>query len=180
MTTATKLTLEQFLALPETKPYSEYARGEVLQKPMPHKPHGAIQGCVFMVLYQFLAHGQTGQVFTELRCIFGPPGKERALIPDAVYIAHEHETEGLHHRAAPDLVVEILSPDESTTRLVNKLLYYLNHGVRLVWVIDPDERTTLVLRPGEDGLILAPGDILDGADVLPGFTLPVDGIFAQI
>ena len=180
MTTATKLTLEQFLALPETEPYSEYVCGEVLQKPMPNKPHGYIQGYLFMVIYQFLLSARLGRVATELRCIFGPPGKERALIPDVVYVAHEHQTESLHHRAAPDLAVEILSPDESTTRLVNKLLFYLRHGVRLVWVIDPDERTTLVLRPGEDGLILAPGDILDGADVLPGFTLPVDGIFAQI
>src|SRR5579871_1455568 len=88
--TRVTLTIEEFLAQRETKPASEYAGGEVLQKPMPDGPHAAIQGFLFYVLYPFLARTGLGRVFTELRCVFGPPGGERTYVPDLVYVSTAH------------------------------------------------------------------------------------------
>src|SRR5205809_696708 len=105
-----RLTLERFLAEPETKPASEYACGEVYQKPMPDGPHAAIQGFLLVMLYPFLTQTGLGRVFPELRCIFGPPGGERIYVPDLVYVSRAHLPLPRHLHAAPDLAVEVLSP----------------------------------------------------------------------
>src|SRR5581483_9868769 len=102
--------LEAFLRLEETEPFSEYACGEAFQKPMPNRHHAAIQTFLAVALYPFLARTGLGRALTEFRCIFGPPGRERAYIPDLVYVARDRLTADLYLRAAPDLAIEILSP----------------------------------------------------------------------
>jgi Uma2 family endonuclease len=173
------LSLEEFLRLEETKPASEYACGEALQKPMPNRQHSTIQFFLAGLLFVFLERVKLGEGFTEFRCIFGPPGLERAYVPDLTYVARERATSETYLRAAPDLAVEILSPDQDMGRFLDKIQFYLLHGVKLVWVIDPAKATVAIMTPGEDARILTSGDTLDGADVLPGFSVRVDDIFAR-
>ncbi|MBM2810188.1 MAG: hypothetical protein HW416_947 [Chloroflexi bacterium] len=175
------LTLARFLRVPETKPASEYACGEVYQKPMPDIPHAAIQFYLAMTIGPYLAATGVGRAFTELRCIFGPPGRQRTYVPDLAYIARERWPLGneRHLHAAPDLAVEILSPDQHWSQFLDKIQFYLLYGVRLVWVIDPATETIAVQAPGEEAYVLRSGDVLTGGDVLPGFSVPVDDIFAQ-
>jgi Uma2 family endonuclease len=186
MTSTKQLTLEEFLALPETEPASEYACGEVMQKPMPTNAHGILQLYIGMLLYQFLSRQKLGRVRTEWRCIFGPKGRRRAFVPDIVYASFERmppvdANDQKYLTTAPDLVVEILSPDESASRFARKLRFYLLHGVRLVWVADPIAQTITVYTPGSaDERVLRAGDMLDGGDVLPGFSVPIDEIMAQL
>ena len=186
VTVTRHLTLEEFLELPETEPASEYVCGEVYQKPMPTNAHGALQLYMAMLIYQFLAHTRLGRVRTEWRCIFGPPGRQRPYIPDVVYVSFERlppvdAADVPYLRMAPDLAVEILSPDESARRFAAKLRFYLLHGVRLVWVVDPLAQTITVYTPGPaDERVLGVGDVLDGGDVLPRFTVPVAEIMGQL
>jgi Uma2 family endonuclease len=186
MTTHKRLTLEEFLALPETEPASEYACGEVYQKPMPNNAHAILQPYIWMLIFQFLTRTRLGRVRTEWRCIFGPPGRERPYIPDVVYASFERmppvdATEQEYLEAAPDLAVEIFSSCESPARFARKLRFYLLYGVRLVWVVDPIARTITLLTPGPaDEVVLGEGDPLDGGDVLPGFSVPVAEIMAQL
>ncbi|MGD9894601.1 MAG: Uma2 family endonuclease [Dehalococcoidia bacterium] len=185
MATTTKLTLDEFLARPETKPYSEYACGDVYQKPMPDADHSSAQEILWLLLRQFLAGSSIGHVHIEWRCVFGPPGIERAFVPDIAFASHERlAVRGRNQRkfvwTAPDLAVEVLSPDQPAGEFADKLQFYLLHGVRLVWVIDPVERTIRFYRPGEDARLLHMGDTLDGSDVLPRFSVSVDDIFAEI
>jgi Uma2 family endonuclease len=180
MATTHRLTLEEFLAMPDTEPASEYVRGQVIQKPMPDRSHAAIQLYLGAVLFQFLTRTGLGRAFTELRCIFGPPGGERAWVPDLVVILKEHLTAGRYHHAPPDIAVEIVSPDQSMALFVEKIAFYIQYGVRLVWVIDPRTYSIVVLAPGKESRLLSSGDVLDGGDVLPGFSVAVDDIFAQV
>jgi Uma2 family endonuclease len=185
MTTTDKLTLGQFLALPDTEPASEFACGEVMQKPMPGGVHAFIQGYLFMVLFQFLTPARLGRVGTEWRCIFGPTGRERVFVPDvAVVLETRPPRDPSEYRGtyagAPDAAVEVMSPDQPAAQFGDKLQFYLLHGVRLVWVIDPDARTARVFRPGEDAQLLTVDDILDGGDLLPGFRVALADVFAQI
>jgi len=186
VTTIQRLSLEEFLALPETEPASEYACGEVFQKAMPTNAHGALQFYIALLIFQFLAHARLGRMRTEWRCIFGPPGRERPYIPDVVYVSFERmppvdATEQPYLRVAPDLAVEILSPDESARRFASKLRFYLLHGVRLVWVVDPLAQTITAYTPGQaDERVLSVGDVLDGGDVLPGFSAHIAEIMAQL
>jgi Uma2 family endonuclease len=180
MATTSKLMLDEFLRMEETKPALEYACGEVWQKPMPNRLHSAIQTYLASVMVQLLDRTGLGQVFVELRCIFGPPGRERAFVPDLVYIAKERLTADLYHRAAPDLAVEVLSPDQDMTRFLDKIQFYLLNGVRLVWVFDPEKATVVVLMPGQEAVVLASGATLDGGDVLPDFSVALDDMFARL
>ncbi len=182
MATRSGLTLERFLKMEETKPASEYACGEPFQKPMPDIPHAAIQFFLAVVLGPYLKQTGIGRAFTELRCIFGPPGRERTYVPDLTYVAMARLPSqlGRHLHVAPDLAIEILSPDQHRPQFLDKIHFYLLYGVRLVWVIDPATATVVVQTPGEEARVLGSGDTLDGGDVLPGFSVAVDDIFAQM
>ena len=180
MVVAARLTLDEFMHLPETKPASEYMCGRVVQKPMPEWSHGTIQIYLGAVLLHFLTRTGLGRVLTEFRCIFGPPGGARAFVPDLVFIARDRLPTGRYLYAAPDLAVEVLSPDQPQAQFAAKLDFYRRHGVRLVWVIDPIRSTIAVLAADADALLFTTDDTLDGGDLLPGFSVPVADIFAQI
>ena len=82
-TNAGPLTLESFLALPETKPGSEYIHGQVFQKPMPKTRHSRLQGKLTEAINRVAEDKQIAYAFPELRCTFGG----RSLIPDiAVFL----------------------------------------------------------------------------------------------
>ena len=79
----------------------------------------------------------------------------------------------------PDLAIEIQSPDDSLKKLRAKAAYYLANGARLVWVVLAEKRLVEIYRANGEVDILNENDILDGEDVLPGFTLPVHEMFAE-
>jgi Uma2 family endonuclease len=177
MATTTKLTLDEFLALPETEPASELIDGEVVQKPMPTWDHGVIQRLLSFVLTLYLRAHPIGEAGSEIRCIFGPADAEQPLIPDYIFVRAARLRPGEpHFRGAPDLAVEILSPDDRMTEAMKKLRFYLAHGVRMVWLIDPERRTLVVMTPPDQQRILIEDDTLDGGDVLPGFSCTVRDI----
>lgn len=179
MATTSKLTLDEFMALPDTKPGSEFIDGEILQKPMPNIAQMIIQQLLGLVVGLFVRRHGLGISGPEGRCVFGPPGGGRPLLPDFLFVARAHLA-GLDLRGpitrAPDLAVEILSPDDRMTEVMDKLRFYLLHGVRLVWLIDPDNRTVTVMVSVSEARILSEDDTLDGGDVLPGFTCVVRDI----
>jgi Uma2 family endonuclease len=70
---------------------------------------------------------------------------------------------------APDLAVEILSPGDNSRDVLEKVGEYLDAGTRLVWVIDPEERTAVAYRSLTDLRVIGEAETLDGGDVVPGF-----------
>jgi Uma2 family endonuclease len=78
---------------------------------------------------------------------------------------------------APDLAVEVVSPADSANDVHEKVLQYLDVGVRLVWVVHPIRRTVTVYTGDRNARVLDENDSLDGGEVLPGFTLSVAEIF---
>lgn len=180
MTTTERMTLKEFLALPETEPASEFACGEVFQKPMPTQKHSLMQTFLAMLITQFVLPTGLGRALTEWRCIFGPPGEERTFVPDITYVARERLTEEDYLLGPPDIAIEILSPGQHAGRFADKILFYIAHGVKLVWVLDPIERTVRVHAPGAETRLLTADDTLDGGAVLPGFTIKLADLFAYL
>jgi Uma2 family endonuclease len=146
---APSLTLEAFLELPETEPASELINGEITQKPMPQGEHSILQGELCEAINQVTKPQKIARAFPELRCVFGGHG----IVPDvAVFrwariprtdtgrIANRFE---LH----PDWAIEILSPGQSLTKVLGKLLHCIQHGTELGWLIDPLEESVLVVLP---------------------------------
>jgi Uma2 family endonuclease len=183
VTKTAKLTLEAFLRMPETKPAREYEDGEVTKKTMPSTWHSIVQQLLAVVFGFYLRERPIGQAGPELRCIFGPPGRVRGYVPDYVVIVGAPPGFGPINgpwRGAPDLAVEILSPDDRMTRVNRKVRFYLENGVRLVWLIDPDNRIVTVMTTADKSITLSEEDELDGGDVLPGFRVPVRDILPPV
>lgn len=78
---------------------------------------------------------------------------------------------------APDLAVEVIATHEAGAYIEDKVLIWLNAGVRLVWVVHPERREIVVLRAGRIPSVLTVSDLIDGEDVVPGFTCPVAQVF---
>ncbi|MGK7944987.1 MAG: Uma2 family endonuclease [Microcystaceae cyanobacterium] len=143
------ISLSKFLELPETKPASEFIQGEIQPKAMPQGEHSHLQSKLCTVIN---AVGETKKIaygFSELRCSFGGD----SIIPDiAVFKWHnipvsESGTIANRFEIAPDWVIEILSPDQSSTKVLRKLLYCSQYGTEIGWLIDPDDESILVVFP---------------------------------
>ena len=77
----------------------------------------------------------------------------------------------------PDLLVEVVSPNDTRREVAAKARMWLRYDVRLVWVVQPQTRSVDVHRPGHVVVTLTDQDSLDGLDVLPGFTCAVNAVF---
>ena len=101
---------------------------------------------------------------------------------DVLYISNERYAARVssgYLDVAPDLVVEILSPSDSWSVLMQKLREYFGIGVRLVWVADPATQTVHAFKSTTDVQEYGPEDVLPGDDVLPGFRVDVAALFAE-
>lgn len=143
------MTLEEFLKLPETKPASEYINGQIIQKPMPQGKHSTIQTELSTAINAVVKPQRIARAFSELRCTFG----ERSTVPDvSVFtwnrIPRDENGEIANvFLAAPDWTIEILSPDQSATKVTKNILHCLEYGTQMGWLIDPMEQTVLLYLP---------------------------------
>jgi Uma2 family endonuclease len=78
----------------------------------------------------------------------------------------------------PDLVAEVIEPEDGFADVMESVLQWLAAGVRLVWVVDPHSRTVTVFPSLQQVRVLTEADTLDGGEVAPGFSLLVAEIFA--
>ncbi len=158
-----KLTLAEFLELPETEPASEYIDGQIIQKPMPQGKHSAIQGELVSVINSVVKSKRIARAFPELRCTFG----DRSIVPDiAVFIWNRIPRDRNGEVAniipiAPDWTIKILSPAQSQTKVTKNILHCLQHGTQMGWLIDPDEQTVFIYRPKQETAVIdAPEETL--------------------
>ncbi len=168
------VTLEAFLALPETKPASEYFDGKITQKPMPQGEHSRIQLKLAAAIETALSAQKVASAFTELRCTFDGS----SIVPDiAVFVwgripRQDNGRIANAFTTAPDWIIEILSPGQSHTKVAKKILRCLDQGSVMGWIIDPAEDAVLVYSK-ERG-----ASVYDLTDNAPETTLPVPN-FAQ-
>jgi Uma2 family endonuclease len=169
--------LNQFMNQPENADrLFELINGGIVEK-APTQLHGLIAGLVATFLNLFLLRNPLGWVMVEARYKM-PNDDENDYIPDVSFIGKHRG--GLVERGPapymPDFAIEVKSPDDSLPEMRKKAAYYLANGSRLVWLVYTERRLVIVLTPDSED-ILGENDTLDGADVLPGFTLPVRDIF---
>lgn len=174
-----RMTLEAFLALPDENPSLEYADGMVTQKVAAKPVHGSLQAFWLRVLDQFMRPRRLGIVLPETR--FVTPGW--APVPDVVVYRRER----LRVRSAPDeftdppdVAIEIVSPEQTVTSLIQKCLRYLTVGVGIALIVVPEDVAVLEFRPGQPLRVLQGEDRIDLDDVLPGFELTVRALFAAV
>ena len=173
-TSSQPITLQEFLVLPETKPASEYIDGKIIQKSMPQGEHSAIQAELIITLNGRLKPQKIARAFPELRCTFGG----RSIVPDIVVFTWNRIPRQDNGRIAnafniqPDWTIEILSPNQSYTKVTKNILYCLDHGTKLGWLIDPREQSVLVYFPDrQPAFFEAVTDILPVPDFAKAFDL---------
>lgn len=181
--TSKPLTLAEFLELPETKPASEYIEGEIIQKPMPKGKHSVIQGELLFTINMLVKRQRIAQAFPELRCTFAG----RSIVPDlSVFTWERIPTDDDGQIAdifalAPDWAIEILSPDQSYTKVTKNILYCLKHGSQMGWLIDPHERTVFVYYPKQETEVYdKPGDRLPVPDFAAELELTIQDLFGWL
>jgi Uma2 family endonuclease len=172
---ATLLTIDDLIALPEDGNRYELIEGELIVSGMPSLTHQDVIGNLFFWLRRYLQDNPIGRVVMTPGVIFD---RYNGVIPDIVFLTNEQlEAVGAdtHIRFAPALAVEVVSPGRENARRdrVKKLRLYDKFGVGEYWVADPEARTLEIYRRAEGALALAA--TLTGEDeintpLLPGFT----------
>ena len=172
-----KIALEKFLTLPyiEDSPAWEYINGVAIQKPMPKLRHSILQKRLLIVD----RHSDDYTALPELRCTFAG----RSIVPDVAVVAwsriplNEAGEPEDNFLEAPNWTIEILSPEQKATRVIDNILHCLQHGCQIGWLIDPDDYSVLIFAPHQEPIICR-GDAqlrsLDGVNL----TLTAAEVFA--
>jgi len=176
-----RMTLDEFLALPEEETSLEFDDGLVTPKMAPQVDHSSLQADLAERL-NLVARGQrTGRAFTELRMV--TPGW--SPVPDVSYFRKERIQPATRRRFGsldipPDIAVEILSPGQSLGETIRKCQRYAGLGVSISLVVDPDDETVYDIRPDEPLRVLRGDDAIDLEPVLADFNVTVQALFDSI
>jgi Uma2 family endonuclease len=204
-----QMTLAEFLALPEEKPRLEWDAslvphqdqtgaellGVVTQK---HQIRDDLLGVVTQKVAPQDDHSQLSRQFLDAFTRFGEAPhlglayveKRFKLVgwtpvPDVSFYRRERlrpqsrrrlgEQQGL-----PDIAVEIVSPEQRVSSLLRKCLLYAEAGVPVSLIVDQDDESVIVIRPGQPTQVLRGEDRIDLSDVLPDFEMTVEELFASV
>jgi Uma2 family endonuclease len=172
MTAAAPMTAEELLRLNLPDKRSELVRGVLRVREPAGYQHGDVAATVLIVLGNHVREHRLGRVFTAETGFTLARAPDTVRAPDAAYISTARllprDTRGFAE-IAPDLVVEVLSPDDRPGEVLEKVGDWLSAGCRLVWTIDPIRRTGTVYRADGTIALLGEHDPFEGEDVLPGF-----------
>ena len=181
ITSSQSITLKEFLALPETKPAKEYINGTIIEKHKPKGKHSIIQTELSTAINLTLKSPKIARAFSELRCTFG----DRSIVPDISILRWNNIPRDDNGEIAdsfyiaPDWVIEILSPEQSQTKVVKNILYCLEHSTERGWLIDPHDKCVFVYFSQQKPMIFeAETDSLPVPDFANTFHLTVGELFA--
>lgn len=174
---------EEFMALPEDEHRYELVNGELVDMGNSGMEHGYIASNLVIFLGGFVRSQKLGVICDSSTAFAMKAGNKRS--PDVSFVSKER-LQGVRRlpkgffQGAPDLVVEVLSPNNTVEEIHDKIVEYFENGTRLVWVIHPDEQYVLVYHSPSPDRLLRLEDSLAGEEVVPGFTLPVAELFAEL
>jgi Uma2 family endonuclease len=187
------VTLAEFLLLPETKPAIELIDGQIIQKPMPQGKHSLIQIELGSNINTAFKPQRLVRASTELRCSFGDRSLAKpllwSLVPDVTVFTSDSPRERLRQRIprdengdianvfsiAPDWTIEILSPNQSYTKVTKNIL---KHGTQMGWLIDPAEQSVFFYVPDRSTQVLDEAiDLLPVPEFAKDFKLTLGKLF---
>lgn len=179
-----QITAEDLLHMSDDGSRHELVRGELRKMAPAGSEHGYIALNVGSELRNFVRANGLGRVYAAETGFKLASDPDTVRAPDVAFVSRERveaagDVKG-YWPGAPDLAVEVVSPGDTHTQVVEKALSWLDAGTRMVFAVEPGQRAVTVFRSREDIRILVAGagDELDGADVVPGWKLPLPEVFA--
>lgn len=173
-------TAEQLLDLPDDGMRHELVEGTLRTMTPAGGEHGRIGARLLIRVGVFVESRRLGEVFTAETGFWLGRDPDTVRAPDLAFVRADRVPDARvpgFVPLAPDLVAEVVSPNDRAVEVAGKALSWLDAGVRLVWVVDPANQTVTVYRP--DGVsVLRGGDALHGEDVLPGFDLALTELWS--
>jgi len=175
---------EEFMALPDDGHHYEIINGELIDMGNSGALHGYVCSTLVILLGGYVRQHNLGAMLDSSTAFKMKNGNKRS--PDIAFFAKER-LQGMavlpsgYLEGAPDLAVEVLSPDNTVEEIDDKLTEYFENGSRLVWVIHPTQHYVLVYRSAQEpDRLLKEKDSLDGEEVIPGFTLAIADLFQKL
>ena len=158
-------------SLPDKR--TELVRGVLVVREPAGFRHGAVSAALARLLGDHVATHRLGVVLAAETGFQLERNPDTVRAPDVAFVRHDRipvpEPLGFAE-LAPDLVVEVMSPDDRPGEVLAKVSQWIISGSRLVWVVDPSRRMARVYRADGGETVLAEHDSLDGEDVVPGFS----------
>jgi Uma2 family endonuclease len=158
----------------------ELVRGQVVEMSRPGERHCLVCGNVVWVLNNYIRLRRRGRVLSNDPGILVERDPDTVRGPDVALFDDVKPYDQLNPKFAegmPTLVVEVLSPNDRVGKVTRRIGEYLRAGVRLVWVIDPEERDVAVHRPGQPSEVFDGDQVLVGYDVLPELACALSDLF---
>jgi Uma2 family endonuclease len=180
-TTSQLMTAEELLALPDDGFRYELLRGELRRMSPAGRKHGRLIINLTTPLDQYVRAHQLGVVYAAETGFLLASDPDLVRAPDVAFVRQEREAAAPDDDGfwpgPPDLAVEFVSPHDLYTEVDEKVLDWLDAGTRMVVIVNPRKRIVTVYRSRTEITILTAQDILDGSDVIPGWSLPIAAIF---
>ena len=177
------LTADEFLVWPDEPGFrQELIRGEVVTMPLPGGRHGRVALKIGRRVGNHVEAADLGETYAAETGFIVERDPDTVRGADVSFVARQRlaliTNEEKHIPFAPDLAVEVRSPSDRDVEVEEKTQLWLAAGSQLVWVVDPEDRTVVVHRPGVEPIILREDDEIDAGDVIPGFRCRVSDFFA--
>ena len=174
------MTAEELLRLDLRDKSTELVRGRLIVREPPSTYHGRVQSNLNVLLGGFVHAHRLGAVFGQDTGFKIASDPDTVRAPDLAFVRCERTMLISSHgyaALAPDLVAEILSPDDRPGEVLAKVGEWLEAGVQFVWVIDPDRKVALVYRSDGSVAPIASDGVLDGERVVSGFSCALSELF---
>jgi Uma2 family endonuclease len=173
------MTADELLRLERSDKRTELVHGQLSVREPAGYRHGEIAARLLATLFNFVESHALGRVLTAETGFVLRRNPDTVRAADVAFVRHARlpvPPPNGFPEMAPDLVIEVLSPDDRPGEVLSKIGDWLDAGVRLVWIIDPRRRDARVYRADGSQDHLGENDWLDGESVVPGFRCAVDSV----
>lgn len=177
-----KLSLAEFLVMPQSSDRTELVNGEIIPKVSPKYKHSLVQGRFFRIIDDWSQEQQCGICLPEWAIVLQRQGQDWVPVPDLTYVSEQRLPADWDEDEAcpvpPELVIEIISPGQSFGEMTQKATDYLQAGVSRVWVADNQAQSVTAFGANEFPQTYWIGDVISD-ELLPGLIIPLADLFAS-
>ena len=175
------LTAEEFARMPDPGYPTELVRGRIIRMPPPGFEHGELCAQIAYLLTAYVKEQGHGRTLTNDSGVVTEHGPDSVRGPDVSYYSYQRVPKGTkipgYAEVKPEIVFEVLSPEDRWPKVLAKVAEYLEVGVLLVCVVNPKKNTVHLYRPEEPDRVLGPDDDWSAPEILGEFRIPVRQFF---